>query len=61
MNGNSGTSFTLPSGATVTVQSNGAFTYTPAANFSGNDSFDYTISDVNGATSTATVTMMIVR
>ncbi|MDP9069499.1 MAG: Ig-like domain-containing protein, partial [Actinomycetota bacterium] len=31
-------------------------TYTPPANFSGSDSFDYTVSDGNGGSDTGTVT-----
>src|SRR6185369_696532 len=34
-----------------------AVTYTPAANFFGGDSFTYTVSDGNGGTDTATVTV----
>ncbi|MEM7800077.1 MAG: tandem-95 repeat protein, partial [Chloroflexota bacterium] len=34
-------------------------TYTPALNFNGSDSFDYTISDGNGGTATASVTVNV--
>ena len=34
-------------------------TYTPAANYNGNDSFSYTIADANGGTATATVTVTV--
>jgi VCBS repeat-containing protein len=34
-------------------------TYTPALNFTGTDSFNYTISDGNGGTATATVTVTV--
>jgi VCBS repeat-containing protein len=47
-----------PNHGTVTVNANGSFTYTPAAGFTGLDSFTYTASDGNGHTSapqTATV------
>lgn len=37
----------------------GLVTYTPAANFSGNDSFTYTISDGYGATAVGTVTATV--
>ena len=58
-----------PSGATLTVASvghashgtvslvNGNVTFVPAANFSGIATFDYTLSDGQGHTSTATVTV----
>ncbi len=34
-----------PNSGTVTLAANGSFTYTPVANFNGQDSFRYTISD----------------
>jgi len=37
----------------------GNILYTPDANFNGEDSFDYTISDGNGGTSTARVTVNV--
>ena len=51
-----GTPFTTSSGATVTVDSEGNFTYTPVAGFVGVDSFEYKITDPSGATDTATAT-----
>ena len=42
----------------VTFSANGNFTYTPDANFSGTDSFTYTITD-DSATDTATVTVTV--
>jgi len=48
-------SFTQVIHGTVAYNNDGTFTYTPAANYNGNDSFDYTISDGNGGTDTATV------
>ena len=39
--------------------SDGTVTYTPNANFSGADSFTYTISDGQGGTATATVTLEV--
>ncbi len=63
---------TLPSatsanGGTLTVNDNGTpndptddeVNYTPALNFSGTDTFDYTITDADGDTSTATVTVTV--
>src|SRR4030095_14819285 len=32
----------------VTVNGDGTYTYTPAANYNGSDSFTYTVSDGNG-------------
>ena len=68
---NNGT-ITLPSantlnGGTVSVDNGGTpndptddkILYTPATNYLGADSFDYTITDVNGDTSTATVNITI--
>jgi CshA-type fibril repeat protein len=43
----------------VTVETNGTITYTPDANWSGTDTFDYTISDGNGGTDTATETITV--
>jgi hypothetical protein len=40
-----GNPISLPSGATLTVQSNGAFTYVPVGNFVGMDSFTFTAKD----------------
>ena len=36
-----------------------AVTYTPAANFSGNDQFSYTVDDGHGGTDTATVRVTV--
>jgi extracellular elastinolytic metalloproteinase len=41
------------------VNANNTVTYTPAANFHGNDSFTYTISDGKGGTDTATVSVTV--
>ena len=50
---------TNPAHGTVDFNSDGTFTYTPADDFFGTDSFDYTITDADGATSTATVNITI--
>ena len=42
----------------MTVNDDGTVTYTPAAGFSGTDTFDYTITD-GIATDTATVTVAV--
>jgi uncharacterized repeat protein (TIGR01451 family) len=52
------TTSTAPLHGTLTINANGSFTYTPAANYNGPDSFTYTISD-GSLTSTATVNLTI--
>jgi uncharacterized protein (TIGR03382 family) len=53
------TSVTQPSaGGTVTL-AGGVVSFTPAPDFNGTTSFTYTISDGNGGTDTATVTMTV--
>lgn len=51
--------FTTANGGTVTLNANGTFSYSGAANFNGGDSFNYTARDTSGATSTATVLLSI--
>ena len=48
-----------PANGTATVNTDGTITYTPNPNFSGEDSFDYTISDGAGGIDTATVTVTV--
>lgn len=48
---------TEPTNGTVSVMSNGNFTYTPAANFVGSDSFAFSVTD--GMTSPAEATINI--
>ena len=43
----------------VVVNADGSLTYTPDANFSGQDSFAYTVSDGNGGFDTASVTVNV--
>ncbi len=50
---------TGPTDGTVTLNTNGSFTYTPTTGYSGTDSFTYSISDGNGGTDTATVTLTV--
>ena len=52
------TANTSPANGAVSMAVNGVFTYTPAANFNGSDSFAYTVSD-GTATATATVTVTV--
>ena len=47
------------SNGTLALNPDGAFTYTPDANFNGSDSFTYTVADGKGGTSTATVTITV--
>ena len=57
-----GNHWTLATGAahgTVTLNADGSFSYAPAANYSGPDSFTYTVTDVDGSASTATVTLAV--
>ncbi|WP_144876410.1 beta strand repeat-containing protein, partial [Hyella patelloides] len=63
---NIGNQITLPSGALLTLNSNGTYTYDPNGQFSnlglgqsGTDTFEYTISDGNGGIDTAVVTITI--
>ncbi|HXJ64394.1 MAG TPA: Ig-like domain-containing protein, partial [Actinomycetota bacterium] len=46
-------------GGTVSVSSSGAFSYLPAAGYTGPDSFGYTVSDGNGGTDTSTVNITV--
>ncbi|TQK04776.1 Ig-like domain-containing protein [Herbaspirillum sp. SJZ107] len=44
-----------PAHGTVRIDADGSYTYTPAANYSGADSFTYTVSDGHGGSNTHTV------
>lgn len=44
---------------TYTVFSDGTVSYTPAANFSGTDTFSYTVTDGNGGTDVGTITVAV--
>ncbi|MBP7914831.1 MAG: tandem-95 repeat protein, partial [Vitreoscilla sp.] len=62
LSGDGGNTFALatgPSHGTVTVNADGTFIYTPAANYNGPDSFTYTLTDADGDVSTATVTLNV--
>ena len=48
-----------PAHGTVTLQNNGVFTYNPTSQYCGSDSFTYNLSDGNGGTDTATVSVEI--
>jgi VCBS repeat-containing protein len=65
--GNVGTEISLASGATLTLNADGTFNYSPNGAFNwlaegetAIDTFEYTVSDSQGATSTATVVVTIV-
>ncbi len=64
--GNVGSQFLLPSGASLTVQADGFYSYDPNGAFeslgageTATDSFTYTVSDGNGGSDTATVTITV--
>jgi VCBS repeat-containing protein len=48
-----------PSHGTLTLNANGSFTYTPAANFNGSDSFTYRANDGTLTSNLATVTLTV--
>jgi VCBS repeat-containing protein len=50
---------TGPSDGSLTLNSNGSFTYTPDANFNGSDSFTYRASDGSANSNVATVTITV--
>jgi VCBS repeat-containing protein len=52
-------SVTAPAHGTLTLNSNGSFTYTPAAAFAGQDSFTYRASDGILTSNVATVTITV--
>jgi Big-like domain-containing protein len=59
-----GDSFTISSvspapNGTVSIKNDGTIQYRPRANFTGTDSFTYTIRDANGGADTATVTVTV--
>jgi hypothetical protein len=44
----------------VRVHADGSYIYTPAAGFTGTDTFAYTVTDASGQTTTATATIRVV-
>ncbi|WP_373080753.1 retention module-containing protein, partial [Zhongshania sp.] len=46
-------------GGSITNNGNGTYTYTPAANYFGTDSFEYSITDSEGGSSTAKVNITV--
>ena len=62
--GNGGINVTLdeaPGNGTVVLQPNGDFTYTPGNGFEGQDSFRYTLTDIDGDSDTTTVRIEVGR
>ena len=51
------TGYTQPTDGTLMLATDGAFTYTPKAGYTGPDQFTYTATDARGAAATATVTL----
>jgi Ca2+-binding RTX toxin-like protein len=50
---------TTANGGTVELLADGSFAYTPAVNFNGTDSFEYTLEDGAGGSDTGSVTLTI--
>lgn len=50
---------TGPASGAVTIEPDGAFTYSPVADFNGVDSFTYTVIDGNGGSATGTVSLTV--
>jgi Bacterial Ig domain len=55
------TPVTIVTNGTLTLSTDGSFTYTPAPGFSGIDQFVYRVADTTGRTATATVRITITR
>ncbi|KQS09159.1 hypothetical protein ASG04_09805 [Curtobacterium sp. Leaf183] len=49
-----------PAHGTARVARDGSYVYTPAAGFTGTDTFTYTVTDASGQTTTATATMVVI-
>ncbi|SFM36874.1 VCBS domain-containing protein, partial [Shimia aestuarii] len=50
-----------PANGSVTIDTNGNFTYTPTQGFLGIDRFEYTVTDPEGGTSTSIVTIEVIQ
>jgi len=53
------TKITDPSNGTLTLNSDGSFTYVPTADYNGSDSFTYSIADSDGEQATASVSILV--
>lgn len=53
------TAVTQGSDGTVAIETDGTITYTPNTNFTGDDSFTYTVEDPDGNEATHTITVMV--
>ncbi len=53
------TTATTPAHGTVVVNADGTITYTPTADYRGADTFEYTVTDVDGETSTTIVMVTV--
>ncbi|RYX78251.1 tandem-95 repeat protein, partial [bacterium] len=53
------TTSTPPTNGTVVLRPDGTYTYTPNANFNGTDSFEVTVSDGKGGTTTVTINVTV--
>ncbi len=51
--------FSTTQGGTIVIAADGSYTYTPAANFNGTDTVDYTVVDGNGGSDTGTLTVTV--
>ena len=51
--------FATTQGGSVTINADGSYSYTPAPNFSGTDSFNYTVTDGRGGSDVGTVTLTV--
>ncbi|MBK5932236.1 Ig-like domain-containing protein, partial [Halochromatium salexigens] len=52
-------SVSAPANGSAVINNDGTITYTPATDFTGEDSFSYTVTDDDGATDSATVTVTV--
>ncbi|MBW4488318.1 MAG: tandem-95 repeat protein [Trichocoleus desertorum ATA4-8-CV12] len=52
-------SFTQPTSGSLARDDDGTYLYTPDPNFNGSDSFTYTVTDSNGGTAVASVTLLV--
>ncbi|ASZ13187.1 Ig-like domain-containing protein [Chitinophaga sp. MD30] len=50
---------TAPANGSIQLNSDGSFTYTPRAQFNGNDTYTYIVCDGSGGCDTATVTILV--